>query len=81
MFLTGKKNAVVVDIGGTTTDVGVLVNGFPREASSQVKVMIKFIFIIVAEYIFTIIIVTSYHFYRLVVCVLIFKCLMFPVLV
>jgi len=32
-FLSGLKDAVVVDIGGTTSDVGVLVNGFPREAS------------------------------------------------
>ena len=38
MFLSGVKDAIVVDIGGTTTDVGVLKNGFPREASSQVKV-------------------------------------------
>lgn len=29
-FLTGLTNAVVVDIGGTTTDVGVLSGGFPR---------------------------------------------------
>ena len=37
-FLTGLKDAVVVDIGGTSTDVGVLLKGFAREASSQVKV-------------------------------------------
>ena len=37
MFLSGMKDSIVVDIGGTSTDVGVLVNGFPREASSQVK--------------------------------------------
>ena len=30
-FLTGKKDAVVVDMGGTTTDVGVLSKGFARE--------------------------------------------------
>ncbi len=29
-FLTGLTDAIVVDIGGTTTDVGILVNGFPR---------------------------------------------------
>lgn len=29
-FLTGLKDAVVVDVGGTTTDVGLLVAGFPR---------------------------------------------------
>lgn len=37
-FLSGLKDAVVVDIGGTTSDVGVLVNGFPREASMAVRV-------------------------------------------
>ena len=37
-FLSGLKDAVVVDIGGTTSDVGVLANGFPREASVAVRV-------------------------------------------
>ncbi len=37
-FLTGQKDAVVVDIGGTTTDVGVLRNGFPRESSMSVDI-------------------------------------------
>ncbi|XP_071082494.1 uncharacterized protein [Haliotis cracherodii] len=37
-FLSAIEDAIVVDIGGTTTDVGVLKNGFPREASSQVKI-------------------------------------------
>jgi len=37
-FLSGLSDAVVVDIGGTTTDVGVLVHGFPREASVAVDV-------------------------------------------
>lgn len=37
-FLSGLKDAVVVDIGGTTTDVGMLVQGFPREASIAVHV-------------------------------------------
>ena len=37
-FLSGVKDAIVIDIGGTTTDVGVLQNGFPREASSEVKI-------------------------------------------
>ena len=32
------KNAIVVDIGGTSTDVGQLVNGFPREAGSKVEI-------------------------------------------
>ena len=29
--LSGMQDALVVDIGGTTLDVGVLANGFPRE--------------------------------------------------
>ena len=37
-YLSGLGDAIVVDIGGTTTDIGVLKNGFPREASSQRKV-------------------------------------------
>jgi N-methylhydantoinase A/oxoprolinase/acetone carboxylase beta subunit len=36
-FLSGLANAIVVDVGGTTTDVGILVNGFPRESSSAVE--------------------------------------------
>ena len=32
-FLSGVADGVVIDVGGTTTDMGVLVNGFPREAS------------------------------------------------
>lgn len=31
--LSGEENAIVVDIGGTTSDVGMLIGGFPREAS------------------------------------------------
>ncbi|XP_046585160.1 uncharacterized protein LOC124292157 [Haliotis rubra] len=37
-FLSDVKDAIVLDIGGTTTDVGVLKNRFPREASTQVKI-------------------------------------------
>lgn len=37
-FLTGVKDAIVIDIGGTTTDVGALQNGFPRQASTVVDV-------------------------------------------
>ncbi len=37
-FLSGLKDAIVVDIGGTTTDVGALTNGFPREASVAVEI-------------------------------------------
>ncbi len=29
-FLTGLQDAIVIDVGGTTTDVGVLQRGFPR---------------------------------------------------
>ncbi|MGH2616405.1 MAG: hydantoinase/oxoprolinase N-terminal domain-containing protein, partial [Thermomicrobiales bacterium] len=32
-FLSGLKDAMVVDVGGTTSDVGALTHGFPREAS------------------------------------------------
>lgn len=37
-FLTGLQRAMVVDVGGTTTDVGMLQRGFPREASSTVRI-------------------------------------------
>ncbi|MGI8553492.1 MAG: hydantoinase/oxoprolinase N-terminal domain-containing protein [Dehalococcoidia bacterium] len=37
-FLSGVKDGIVVDIGGTTSDVGALVHGFPREASVAVQV-------------------------------------------
>lgn len=37
-FLSGLLDAVVVDIGGTTSDVGMLTHGFPREASIAVEV-------------------------------------------
>ena len=33
-FLTGIKDAIVMDIGGTTTDLGFLVRGFPRETAT-----------------------------------------------
>jgi N-methylhydantoinase A/oxoprolinase/acetone carboxylase beta subunit len=37
-FLSGLKDAMVVDVGGTSSDVGQLRNGFPREANSVVEV-------------------------------------------
>ena len=37
-YLTGAKDALVVDVGGTSTDIGVLANGFPRESASAVEV-------------------------------------------
>jgi N-methylhydantoinase A/oxoprolinase/acetone carboxylase beta subunit len=37
-YLTGRSDAIVVDVGGTSTDVGVLVRGFPRESSLGVEI-------------------------------------------
>jgi N-methylhydantoinase A/oxoprolinase/acetone carboxylase beta subunit len=37
-FLSAIKDAMVVDVGGTTTDVGHLKGGFPREANRVVEV-------------------------------------------
>lgn len=37
-FLPGTSDAIVVDVGGTTTDVGALAKGFPRPASTTVDV-------------------------------------------
>lgn len=37
-FLTGSTDAIVVDVGGTTTLVGILVKGFPRQSSTVVEV-------------------------------------------
>jgi N-methylhydantoinase A/oxoprolinase/acetone carboxylase beta subunit len=37
-FLSGAQDAMVVDLGGTTSDVGMLLRGFPREASVAVEV-------------------------------------------
>jgi N-methylhydantoinase A/oxoprolinase/acetone carboxylase beta subunit len=37
-FLSGVSEAVVVDIGGTTSDVGSLHRGFPRQATVAVEV-------------------------------------------
>lgn len=36
--LSGATDALVVDIGGTTTDVGVLVDGFPRQSAHAVEI-------------------------------------------
>jgi N-methylhydantoinase A/oxoprolinase/acetone carboxylase beta subunit len=35
---SGLSTCAVVDIGGTTADIGLLINGFPRETSNEVKV-------------------------------------------
>ena len=37
-FLSGLKDALVIDVGGTTSDVGMLLNGFPRVASQAVDI-------------------------------------------
>lgn len=37
-FLSNLTDALVMDIGGTTTDVGALVSGFPRESSIAVDI-------------------------------------------
>ena len=37
-YLTGASDTLVADVGGTSTDVGVLVNGFPRESSAAVDI-------------------------------------------
>jgi N-methylhydantoinase A/oxoprolinase/acetone carboxylase beta subunit len=37
-FLSGTTDSLVADVGGTSTDVGVLVNGFPRESSQGVEI-------------------------------------------
>ncbi|GLY48933.1 hydantoinase/oxoprolinase family protein [Lentzea sp. NBRC 102530] len=37
-FLAGADDCAVIDVGGTTTDIGVLHRGFPREASSEVLI-------------------------------------------
>ena len=36
--LAGDKDAMVIDIGGTTSDVGMLMNGFPRESAVAVDI-------------------------------------------
>lgn len=36
--LTGLDDAIVVDIGGTTSDIGVLQGGFPRESNIVIEV-------------------------------------------
>jgi N-methylhydantoinase A/oxoprolinase/acetone carboxylase beta subunit len=37
-FLTGINDGIIVDIGGTTTLVGVLARGFPRESAIAVEI-------------------------------------------
>lgn len=37
-YLSHLKNAIVIDVGGTTTDLGVIQNGFPRESGVAVTI-------------------------------------------
>jgi len=37
-FLSGYDDAIVLDVGGTTSDVGVIRQGFPRESSLAVEI-------------------------------------------
>lgn len=37
-FLSGLQDAIVMDVGGTTCDVGVLAGGFPRESAVAVDI-------------------------------------------
>lgn len=35
-FLSGLKDCIVIDVGGTSTDIGILQNGYPRESYMSV---------------------------------------------
>ena len=37
-YLTGISDGIVIDVGGTTSDIGVLAGGFPRESSIAVDI-------------------------------------------
>lgn len=37
-YLTGLIDAMVIDVGGTTSDVGMLINGFPRRSGIEVEI-------------------------------------------
>lgn len=37
-YLSGLQEAIVVDVGGTTTDVGALTRGFPRQSALAIEV-------------------------------------------
>ena len=37
-YLTGLADAMVIDVGGTTSDVGMLMDGFPRRSGIEVEI-------------------------------------------
>lgn len=37
-FLSGVEDSIIVDVGGTTTDVGMIEEGFPRESGTSVEI-------------------------------------------
>lgn len=37
-YLSGVEDAIVADVGGTSTDIGVLAGGFPRESAAAVEI-------------------------------------------
>ena len=37
-FLSGVRDGIVADVGGTSTDVGALVKSFPREAAVEIEI-------------------------------------------
>lgn len=38
IYLTNQANGIILDVGGTTSDIGVVVNGFPRETTIESEV-------------------------------------------
>lgn len=38
LYLSGVQDAIVVDVGGTTADIGMLSGGFPRPSGAEVQV-------------------------------------------
>jgi N-methylhydantoinase A/oxoprolinase/acetone carboxylase beta subunit len=37
-YLSGERDAIVIDVGGTSSDLGVLIGGFPRESAAAVNI-------------------------------------------
>src|SRR5690625_1338257 len=38
VYLSNLEDTMIIDVGGTTTDIGVVQNGFPRESSVAVEI-------------------------------------------